>query len=687
MKKCCALVLLILFIFPVCTQKEDRLAGEQGGTMVIGTTDMPTIISPLSPSMFGSNDILDLLFMRMHRVDAETGKMKPELASSWEFSEDLTSVTYYLRKNLTWWDGEPVTAEDVYYTYEVMRDPATQYPNAARLRFIKNVEIVGTHAVKFSFDRVYADLLTDSDIMVIPKHLHEEAGEGFGIEVILGNGPYQVVEWIPGETITLLANEDYYRGKPPLDEIIIQHYDNIDDMVSDFITGDLDVVLNITPEHAGTMQANENIAVDAHPGNTYTYIGWNLEHPFLNDRDVRRAISMAIDTDKILNDIFSGMGTVSLGPLPPTSWGYDGSIPQLSYDVSEAQRILREKGFLDRNRNAVIEKDGEEFVLTILTNRESPERVRILELVAADLRRIGVRVNTQYLSTEVFIRSVLNKEFDGFVMGWSIDEKIDPAIYWSSETSKGIFNFVSYNNSKVDSLMDVGVAMVNRKKAREIWSEFQKTVYNDQPYTFLIVADDISAYYKRVKGVESSMTLTSAYTYYIPEAERRVSVAALSAPTITDTVLSERPAVERSTSAAESLEEKPPQVVTPEQLLEAAARKETTIVVQDTAAAEPAIIPAPPPKPSVITKATPVKQIAPKYPESARTVGATGRVVVRVVVGTDGKVRTASIVKSFGNPACEAAALTAAQQWEFTPATKDGVPFEQQLAVPFDFRP
>jgi peptide/nickel transport system substrate-binding protein len=687
MKKCCAAIVLILFIFPMCSQKEERLTGDQGGSMVVGTTDLPTIISPLSPSMFGSNDILDLLFMHMHRVDPVTGKMKPELASSWEFSEDLTSVTYYLRKNVTWWDGQPVTAEDVYYTYRVMIDPEIQYPNIARLRFIRDVEIVGTYAVKFSFDRVYADLLTDSDIMVIPKHLHEQAGESFGTEVIMGNGPYQVVEWVPGEAITLLANENYYRGKPPLDEIMIQRYTDIDEMVSDFINGDLDAVLNITPEHAGAMQANDNITVDAHPGNTYTYVGWNLEHPFLNDRDIRRAMSMAINTEGILDEVFNGMGTVSLGPLPPSSWGYDNSVTQLPYDVSEAQRILREKGFLDRNRNAVIEKDGQEFVLTVITNRENPQRVRILELVADDLRRIGVRVNTQYLATDAFIRSVLSKEFDGFIMGWSIDEKVDPTIYWSSEVSKGIFNFVSYNNGTVDSLMDVGVTMVNRKKAKEIWSEFQKTVYNDQPYTFLIVADDIAAYNKRVKGVERSLTLTSAYTYYIPEGERRVSVASLSTPSVTDTTLNLSPPVERGTTAVESLSEKPPQVVAPEKLLEAAARKDTTAAGQDTTAIEPAIIPAPPPKPSVITRASPVKQIAPKYPESARPIGAEGRVVVRVVVGTDGKVRTASIVKSFGNPACEAAALDAARLWEFNPAKKDGVPFEQQLAIPFDFRP
>lgn len=114
MKKFCFILIVILLLVLACARKEEKLAGEQGGTMVIGTTDLPTTISPLAPSMFGSNEILDLLFMHLHRIDHETGKMKPELAASWELSEDLTSITYYLRRDVKWWDGEPVIAEDVY---------------------------------------------------------------------------------------------------------------------------------------------------------------------------------------------------------------------------------------------------------------------------------------------------------------------------------------------------------------------------------------------------------------------------------------------------------------------------------------------------------------------------------------------------------------------------------------------
>ena len=175
MKKFACLLITVLLIVSACTKKEEMLTGEQGGKLVIGTTDLPAVISPLAPSIFGSNDILDLLFMHLHRIDPETGKMKPELAVSWEFSEDLTSITYYLRTDVTWWDGEPVTAADVYFTYEKMLDPKTNYPNIASLRFIEDVEVIGPYAIKFTFNKIYDDLLTDSYVIAVPKHVFEKS--------------------------------------------------------------------------------------------------------------------------------------------------------------------------------------------------------------------------------------------------------------------------------------------------------------------------------------------------------------------------------------------------------------------------------------------------------------------------------------------------------------------------------
>uniref|UniRef100_A0A7C4TDZ2 TonB family protein n=1 Tax=candidate division WOR-3 bacterium TaxID=2052148 RepID=A0A7C4TDZ2_UNCW3 len=678
MKKLSLILIIASFVILGCARKEEPLKGEKGGKMVIGTTDLPGVISPLQPSVFGSSEILDLLFLKLHRIDSETGKMKPELASSWEFSEDLTAITYYLRKDVKWWDGEPVTAEDVLFTFEKMRDPKTNYPLINTLRFIKKVELINKYAIKFTFTQVYADLLTDSDIMPVPKHIYEKSGSDFGTKKIVGNGPYKVKEWVPGVGLILIANEDYYRGRPPLDEIYVKYYSDLTAMVNDFEQGNLDLVLNLTPEEANKLSGNKNISISTYPGNTYTYIGWNLNNEYLRDKEFRRALSMTIDKSKILNTVFSGMGKISLGPIPPSSWAYNESITPIEYNPQKAKEILRKKGFEDRNRNNILDKNGKDLVLLIITNIESQERVQILKNITENLSQIGIKVNGQTLDANSFITALVNKKYDGFIMGWSVGDKIDPALYWHSDPNKGRYNFSGYKNSTIDSLIEVGVTMLNRSKAKEIWNEFQRIIYEDQPYTFLVVPNEISGCYKRIKGVEQGIRLASAYTYWIPESERRVSVAVAVQPTPAPTVEKPKPEVKPEAP-------KPAPVIAPEKLLEAAAKKETTVVAPPKVEEAPPT--PPPPKPAVITKPIPIKQVTPKYPESAKAIGATGRIVVRVVVGTDGKVKAATIISSFGNPACEEAALNAARQWEFKPATRDGEPFEQNISIPFDFKP
>jgi peptide/nickel transport system substrate-binding protein len=665
-----------------CARKEAKFAGERGGLLVIGTMDLPARISPLEPSLFSSNDVLDLLFLRLHRVDPRTGKMQPVLAESWEFSEDLKSITYYLRRDVKWWDGEAVTADDILYTYLKMKEPATNYPYVNALRFIKDATVLNAHAIRFTCDKVYADILTDTDIMPVPKHIYEQKGADFGREPV-GNGPYRIKEWIVGRGMVLTINERYYREQPALDEIYLKHYTDAAEMVDDFARGDLDLVLDIAPGAAQDLRRNENVSVLSQPGNTYLYVAWNLTRSFLKDIRVREALSMAINRKRILDEIYLGMGEMSSGPLTPSSWGYDAEVTPVEYDTNGARALLREQGFVDFNRNRIIDKDRQDFVVTIITNSENPDRVAIMRYVAEDLRKIGIRVVAQALDASEFIKALVNRQFDGFIMGWNVVDKIDPAACWSSQ---GKFNFVAYENAAVDSLIEAGVSMLDRKRAKQIWNEFQNTVYDDQPYSFLIVPNRIAATYKRVKGVEHEVKLVNAQMYWIPEAERRVSIAA-SKPEISrgEERIETVALVPARTETVQATSQEIPSVVAPERLLEATAQGDTSVT--DTAGAIVAVLPPAPPKPSVISRAEPTKRFEPKYPAAAAEFNASGTVVVRVLVGEDGKVKEAKIINSFGNPACEQAALDAARKWEFTPATKDGVPFEQRVSIPFTFTP
>ncbi|MEO0190831.1 MAG: TonB family protein, partial [candidate division WOR-3 bacterium] len=367
---------------------------------------------------------------------------------------------------------------------------------------------------------------------------------------------------------------------------------------------------------------------------------------------------------------------------------FNENVSPVEFNPAKAKDILLNKGFEDRNRNKILDKNGKDITLTIITNVENPERVQILNFVANYLSQLGIKVNAQTMDVNSFISALVNRKYDGFIMGWSVSDKIDPTLYWHSDPNRGKFNFVNYRNPAVDSLIDIGTVILNRRKAKEIWGEFQKKVYEDQPYTFLVVPNEIAANYKRVKGTDEGIALASAYTYWIPETERRVTIAAKitptpPTPTPTPTTTPVTPTPTTPATPTPKKEETPKPLtpaVSPEKLLEAAATsKETTTVAPPP--------PTMPPKPSVITRPEPIKKVLPKYPDAARAIGATGKVVVEVIVGTDGKVKSATIFSSFGNPACEEAAIAAAKQWEFKPATKDGEPFEKSVRIPFDFKP
>ena len=657
------------------------MAREQGGSITIGTMSLPVRISPLQPSVFVSNELLDLLFLRLHRVDHKTGKMKPLLAESWEFSEDLKSITYYLRKDVKWWDGELVTANDILYTYQKMKDPETNYPSVNSLRFIKEVQVLQPYVIKFVCERVYADILTDTDIMPIPEHLHAEQGADFAADPV-GNGPYRIEEWAPGRGMVLTINQQYHFGAPPLERIQLKNYTNAENMLDDFVKGDLDAILDITAADAQGLSDNENVSVLKQPGNTYLYVAWNQRNRFLKEQTVREALAMAIDRRRILDEVYRGMGVISSGPLTPSSWGYNAEVMPIEHDRERARRILQEQGFRDSNRNRFIDKGGDEFSLRLVTNQENPDRAAILRYVAEDLREIGIRVMTETLPTDGFIDALVQGQFDGFIMGWSVGDKIDPAAFWSSQ---GRYNFISYGNEVIDSLIEAGVSMLDRNKARKVWNMFQQIIHEDQPYAFLVVPDRIAAAYKRVRGVDHEVRLANAQHYWIPEAERRVSVAAVipenRGQSRTEAVQFSSPSSEQASSVAEE----PPTVIAPEMILEAAAQSDTAAV--DTSETIVADLPPPPPKPSIISRANPVKRVQPEYPSAAAAFEAAGTIVVRVLVGEDGKVQEARVIKSFGNPACEQAALDAARQWEFDPATKDGIPFEQRVSIPFTFTP
>ncbi len=324
MKKIELFYLIILLIANCQRTEKFTYEGERGGTLIVTLLNEPTTLNPLYPSFSGHSPVTKMLFNPLHEQRPD-GKIRTCLAQSWVYSEDLKSITYTIREDARWHDGTPVTSEDIVFTIEKIKDPKNNSPLNQKLRYIKDVAAIGKREVRFIFDKVYADELLHSNILTIPKHKISKGIENLQMSDFsfnpIGNGPYKLKEWKQGEWIELVANTEYFRGQPPLDRIVFYFPSSMEELLDEIKLGHIDIAYDLPPaKYDDTEQYRTIIS----PGKTYTYIGWNLER--FPDKNLRKALSMAIDREGIISSIMKGYGQLLNGPITHEHWAFNSEI-------------------------------------------------------------------------------------------------------------------------------------------------------------------------------------------------------------------------------------------------------------------------------------------------------------------------------------------------------------------------
>jgi peptide/nickel transport system substrate-binding protein len=695
-----------------CSKSEKYPDSESGGTLTIGTMNEPASLNPLRLSFTASTDIHEKLFMSLHRFD-QGMNIVAGLARSWKFSEDFKEVTYVLRKNAKWSDGQPVTAEDVKFSFDMMRDPQIKYARAGGLQFVEKVEVVGPLAVKFVFNRVYSDELFDTGIMVLPKHILEKLSAANSADFDanpVSDGPYRVEEWVRGDRLVLAANPDFYKGKPALDRIVFKFFGDETSLMNALQSGSVDMTNDLSPQYALKVQGDPNLTSIEYPGRNFTFIGWNLNSQLFSDVSLRKAFALSIDQIALINDVLMGKGKPANGPFLPTSWAYDQNMKPQPYDPDQAKALLAELGWKDKNREGYLAKGPKQVLeLNLLLAQGQPVQEATAVLIREQLKGVGVKVNLAVVDARTFIQRLRSGQYDAMLFSWKNDFKVDPTAVWHSTPEKGIYNFIlKYSNPSVDSLIDKGLATLSRRKAKDIWVKFQQVVNTEMPATYLYVPDVVTIIYKGVKGPvqDARGPMASLDEWWIPAAERRgEAMASASSAAVTppppsqpvEAVTPERGQPQKPTTAeatkpqpiATRTEQPAPRAVTtapPAPPKPAAVNPQDLLVAEATptpAAATPAV--EEPKEPEIMpTEPEALKIVSPYYPESARKAGITGRVFVKILVGTDGKVKNAEVIKGIGY-GCDEAAAEAAYKAVFKPGTKNGKPSETYITIPYPF--
>jgi peptide/nickel transport system substrate-binding protein len=478
-----------------------------GGTCVVGMfSDLDGLNEFVSTDAVATSVMERVLYMPLFRW-AKDLTIEGRLAKSWEYSADSTVVTVHIRDDVRWHDGAPTTAHDVKFTFDRMMDPVLGYPDRGTLRHIQAVEVVDDTTIRFRFALAYLDQLAHLRRVILPKHLLEsvpnelmESAEFNHAPV--GNGPFRFVRWKRDQEIVFEANPDFADGRPHLDRLIFRVIPDQTSLETSFRSGQIDYVERLRFSEVASLRKDPRFQVFTYPQRGYQFIGWNRRDPLFSDSRVRRAMTLAIDRQRILDALAFGEGKVTAHPVMSLSPYCASDIPAYPYDPEGAKILLAQAGWKDEDGDGVIENGGTDFEFTLVTNLGNQMREDALVMIQNDLKKVGVAVKPQVREWTVFLDEVKAKKFQAFHMAWETDFIMSPYDIFHSAAIEGKYNMVSFSNPRVDSLIERGLVARTPDEAKSIWHEYQALLHEDQPYTILYELAYSVGVAERIRGVE-----------------------------------------------------------------------------------------------------------------------------------------------------------------------------------------
>ena len=459
-------------------------------------------------------------------------KVVPELAESWTFSADCRQLTFRLRDDVRWHDGHPFTSADVLFTHAAMIHPKTPTPYREDFEAVEKIEALDSRTLAITYKTPYAKALQSWSMYMLPKHLLEsyvlegklrEAPQNRTAPV--GTGPYRVKEWKSGEKDVLVANPDYYeKGRPYISRMV---YRVIPSQATIFLE------LKAKGVDAASLTALQYKRQTDYPAfkkaynrfryvsNTLTYFAFNLKDPRFADKRVRHAIAHAINKQGLIDHVILGLGQRATGPYLPNTWPYNADVTDLAYDPARAKALLAEAGWKERDADGYLVKDGQPFAFEILTNQGNDERKKVAEIVQAELREIGLKVEVRIIEWATLLKEhVRKRNFEALVLGWGLGLDADRYNFFhSSKTRPEDFNIASYANAEVDELLERGRATCVQDERARAYRRMHAILADDVPVLFLYHREALYAVSSRIRGVKPTPTGTILYNFnewYVP---------------------------------------------------------------------------------------------------------------------------------------------------------------------------
>lgn len=470
------------------------------------------LVPYLSTDVYGRR-VIDEVVDSLAAYDPETLALRGRLASAWQRDPDGLWVRVRIRDDARFSDGMPVTAEDVRWTIqEFVFNPQIEAERSrSTLDMIKDVKVIDEKTVEFVFDKpLFTNLSYSLGIYVLPKHFYskfEPSQINQSTGLLMGSGGFKLAsldpdrQWAPGEDVVLVRNDLFWGPRSPLDRLRYKTVTNDLASLVAYRNGEGDMLTPTSPQYNQAREEadweRENWSLNwVNMRSGYSFIAWQCGPrnerltPF-HDKRVRRGMTMILDRERMIRDIWDGIGVVASGPNNPESPTSDPDIAPWPYDPEQAQALFKEAGWEDRNGDGVLENaEGQEFQfeLTMATGGEIVER--ITSYVKNQCTRNGIRCNIRLVDWSIYQDLLKRRDFDALMMAWSANApESDPKQIWHSSSilDQGD-NFIQWADADADGLIDAIRATLDTDERMGLWQDFHGVVHEEQPYTFIRVA-------------------------------------------------------------------------------------------------------------------------------------------------------------------------------------------------------
>jgi peptide/nickel transport system substrate-binding protein len=517
-------------------------SGRHGGTVVVGVPG--EMSGGLNAHLVGQNESMQhqifVNLMTLVRYDPDLNPT-PYLARSWDVSPDGTELTFHLRGDVYWHDGQLTDAYDVAYTFERATDPETGFPNDAWWTFVDrgagSVEVIDSLTVRFRMTP-HADFLDPWTMLAImPSHLLEDVpatelrAHPYGSVCPVGNGPFIFVSHRQDASWTFQANPAFPEelgGRPYVDRYVYRSVTDQTTLLTELLTENLDVYVSPTPDQAASIIESDALDLYRSPTRQIVLVAWNSRRPQLADKRVRLAITKAINRPEIVAGLFQEFGVVSNSTVPSFHWAYEPSLgaAATAFDPDAAGALLDEAGWIDRDGDGVRENAAGLPLSFGITFNPNLSRQSVAVIMQAQLADIGIQVVPTEVDVATWAQQLTDsrsRDFDGVMVGWVTDLRLDDTGLFHSERVDGPLGWSGTQRPDIDHYLERLPLILDRQEAESMWAAYQELLVDEQPFTFLYQLDRLAGVNRRIQNVVMDVRgdWVNLKEWWIPSDQRR----------------------------------------------------------------------------------------------------------------------------------------------------------------------